>query len=190
MAPELSDEMLMMRVGRGDVFAYTALVERHVDRVYRTAYRMLHDPSEAEDVAQESFARLWQQAPQWQARGAGVPAWLGRVCTNLCLDALRSRGRWSCEEPPDAPDPALPADRLIEQGECQTLLETCLESLSGKHRSAIVLTYYEGYSNRLSAEIMGMDIKAFESLLHRARRRLGDLLSLGGVIPRDVELLA
>jgi len=190
MAPEVSDEELVARVGRGDVFAYTALVQRHVASVYRTAYRMLHDKYEAEDVAQESFARLWQNAPRWRGAGAGVPAWLGRVCTNLCLDRLRKKGRWSSEELVEIADPAIPADRLIEQSQCQEILDDCLEALPGNHRAAIVLTYYEGFPNKVAAEAMEMDLKAFESLLHRARRKLGTLLSNGGFAPHDLGLLA
>jgi RNA polymerase sigma-70 factor (ECF subfamily) len=190
MTPEAPDEELMVRVGGGDVFAYTLLVERHLPAVYRGACRMLHDKHEAEDVAQESFTRLWRNAPRWQSSGAGLPAWLNRVAMNLCLDCLRRKGRWTTDELPDLPDPAIAADRLIEQDEVHEVLELCLESLSGNHRAAIVLTYYEGYSNRAAAEFLNMDLKAFESLLHRARRKLGLLLSMGGVAPHDLELFA
>lgn len=190
MALDASDEDLMARVAQGDVFAYTAIVQRHVPAVYRAAQRMLHDRYEAEDVAQESFARLWQSAPQWKASGGGLPAWLRRVCTNLCLDRLRLRGRWSGDEPPEMVDPAIPADRLIEQGQVEDVIEASLRALSGNHRAAIVLTYYEGYPNKAAAEALQMDIKAFESLLHRARQKLGSMLSLEGVAPGDLELLA
>lgn len=190
MALDASDDDLMARVAQGDVFAYTAVVQRHIPAVYRAAYRMLQDRYEAEDVAQESFARLWQSAPQWRPAGGGVPAWLRRVSTNLCLDRLRVRSRWSADEPPEIVDPAIPADRLIEQGQVEDVIETCLQALAGNHRAAIVLTYYEGYPNKAAAEALQMDIKAFESLLHRARQKLGTMLSLGGVALGDLELLA
>lgn len=190
MAPEVSDDELMARVGRGDVFAYTAIVHRHLTGVYQAAYRLLHDRHEAEDVAQESFARLWQHAPTWQGKGAGVPAWLRRVCTNLSLDRLRKRGRWASDDVPEIADPAPSADRLIDQGRCQEIIESSLAALSGHHRAAIVLTYYEECPNKVAAELMGLDLKAFESLLHRARRKLGALLANGGVAAQDLELLA
>ncbi len=192
--PELPNEGLMARIARGDVFAYTTLGQRHLPLGYRTAYRMLHDGHEAEDVAQESFARLWQNAPRWDdknnGQGGGVAAWLRRVCANLCYDRLRQRGRWSQDEVPEIADPAASADRLAGQAEIAELIETCLAALSDAHRAAIVLTYYEEYSNRMAAEILQLDIKAFESLLHRARRRLAVLLAEGGVMPRDLELFA
>lgn len=201
MTPELPDEELMARIARGDVFAYTTLVQRHLPLVYRAAYRMLHDPAEAEDVAQESFARLWQNAPRWKkdgcsgdggsnGGGGGIVAWLRRVCANLCYDRLRQRGRWSPDEVPEMADPAASAERLAGQAELTELIEVCLCALSDAHRAAIALTYYEEYSNRMAAEILQLDIKAFESLLHRARRRLAVLLAQGGVLPQDLELFA
>ncbi|MFC4254396.1 sigma-70 family RNA polymerase sigma factor [Altererythrobacter xixiisoli] len=190
MTPELPDDELMARIARGDVFAYTALVQRHLPRVYRTAHRMLHDPSEAEDVAQDSFARLWQNAPRWNGGGAGVAAWLRRVCANLCFDRLRQRGRWSSDEAPDLADPAAGADRTAAQAEIADMIEVGLRALSDAHRAAIVLTYYEEYSNRMAAEILQLDIKAFESLLFRARKKLAVLLTQGGVLAQDLELFA
>jgi len=180
----------MGRVASGDVFAYTAIVKRHSAAVFRAGYRMLHDREEAEDVTQESFARLWQNAPRWSGVGGGLPAWLHRVCINLCLDRLRKRGRIAPGEVPDIADPAISAERLIERGQVQERLESCLATLSGTHRAAIVLTYYEEHPNRIAAEIMDMDLKAFESLLYRARQRLGALLADGGVVSLDLELLA
>jgi len=180
----------MGRVAGGDVFAYTAIVKRHSAAVFRAGYRMLHDREEAEDVAQESFARLWQNAARWCGTGGGVPAWLHRVCLNLCFDRLRKRGRIAPGDVPDLADPAISAERVIERGQVQERLESCMAALSDTHRAAVVLTYYEEHPNRIAAEIMGMDIKAFESLLYRARQRLGALLAEGGVVPRDLELLA
>lgn len=190
MGSDFTDTELMDRIAQGDVFAYTALVQRHLPVLYRLGYRMLHDRHEAEDVAQESFARLWQSAPGWQSRGGGVGGWLKRVCTNLCLDRLRKRARWAGDEMPELADPAIPADRLVEQGQVEHVLEACLQALSGNHRAAIVLTYWEGYPNKEAAQLLQMDVKAFESLLFRARARLGALLAEGGVVGADVELFA
>lgn len=190
MRPAQTDDVLMARVGQGDVFAYTALVQRHLPALYRLGCRMLHDRHEAEDVAQESFARLWQSAPRWQSAGAGLAGWLRRVCTNLCLDRLRKRARWVPDDMPDLADPAIPADRLLEQGQVEDVLEDCLRALSGNHRAAIVLTYYEGMANRAAAEMLQLELKAFESLLHRARVRLATLLARGGIAAPDVELFA
>jgi len=189
-SPDQDDDALMTRAGAGDVFAYTALVQRHSAAVYRASYRMLGDRHEAEDVAQESFARLWQGAPGWQRSGGGVPAWLQRVAMNMCLDRLRRRGRIVTGDLPEVPDQAISAERLIQQGQVQHVLEASLQALSGTHRAAIVLTYYEGHPNKVAARILDLDLKAFESLLYRARQRLAAGLTARGVVARDAELLA
>lgn len=180
----------MHRIAGGDVFAFAELVRRHTPSVYRASYRMLYDRQEAEDVTQECFARLWQNAPRWCETGNGVPAWLHRVTVNLCFDRRRKAVCTTSDELPEFCDPSPSADRLIEQSQVQYILEECLDALSDTHRASIVLTYYEGHTNKVAADILQMDIKAFESLLFRARKRLSVLLAQGGVRAPDVELLA
>lgn len=185
-----SDAFLMAAVGRGDAQAYSRLVERHLAGVYRLCYRLTGDRQEAEDLAQESFARLWQSAPNWRSYGGGVPAWLHRVARNLCFDRLRAPREIATDTWPEIEDRSPDAVRRIETGQLQDVLEACLHRLSPAHRSALVLSYYEGHSNALAAQIMDMNIKAFESLLLRARRRMSAELILAGVQRADVELLS
>lgn len=184
------DGALMRATARGDVQGYSRLVERHLPSVYRLCYRLTGDRHDAEDLAQESFARLWQSAPNWRSVGGGVPAWLHRVARNLCLDRLRaSREVTSCHLP-DLQDGSPDAARQIESGQLQQRLEACLHRLSPAHRCALQLSYYEGHSNALAAQIMDMNLKAFESLLLRARRRMSAELSLVGIHVGDLELLS
>jgi RNA polymerase sigma factor (sigma-70 family) len=86
-----SDDALMAQVAMRDASALRVLADRHAALPWRIAYRMLADPSEAEDVAQEALLRLWQTGANWKSGGSGVAAWLTRVATNLCLDRLRRR---------------------------------------------------------------------------------------------------
>ncbi|WP_162225053.1 sigma-70 family RNA polymerase sigma factor [Erythrobacter sp. SG61-1L] len=190
MVAETPDAELIVLAGRGDVCAFGQLVDRHVAAAYRSAFRILHDRFEAEDVTQETFARLWRRAPRWAHVGAGVGGWVHRVCVNLCIDRVRQNGRWRTEEITEFVDPALPADRRIEHDQIKAALDSCLQALPCRYRTAIVLTYFEGYSNRVAAELLDMDIKAFESLLHRARRKLGSSLFTEGVVSHDLDVFA
>jgi RNA polymerase sigma-70 factor (ECF subfamily) len=89
----VADEELMLRVARGDRDACRLLVERHLRRVVAFAARVLASPSEAEDVAQEAFARVWTGAASWRPGVARFTTWLHRVVLNLCLDRpARGRG--------------------------------------------------------------------------------------------------
>jgi RNA polymerase sigma factor (sigma-70 family) len=171
-ALQATDDALMVRVIARDRDAFRLLVERHGDRPYRLAWRMLNDAIEAEDVAQESLLRLWSYAEKWKGGQAGVAAWLARVATNLCLDRLRRKRFQSDEEPPERADDALLADGMIASDQERTRTIAAIQALPAGQRAAILLTYYEDHSNQMAADAMDMKIKAFESLLHRARAAL------------------
>ena len=172
----VSDDALMRRVGAGDAGAFQRLVEAHAKRPHRIAWRMLGDAGEAEDVAQEALLRLWKDAPRWQSQGAGVSAWLARVATNLCLDRLRRRARLSDEDVPERADPAPLADDCLVEDEDRARVRAAMDALPERQRAAVVLTYYEELSNADAAAVLEMNIKAFESLLLRARRALRERL--------------
>lgn len=177
--PAAEDDVLMARVALRDAEAFRALVSAHAAKAHRIGWRMLGDAAEAEDVAQEAMLRLWEQAGRWQAGGAGVSAWLNRVATNLCLDRLRRRRFASDEEVPERTDEAPLADVQLDAERMRQRTIAAIGALPDRQRAASVLTYYEDCSNMAAAEALEMNIKAFESLLLRARQALkaalGDL---------------
>lgn len=176
------DDAAMARVAARDGAAFRALIAAHQQRVFRIAWRMLGDASEAEDVAQEALLRLWSHAHEWRPGGAGVGAWLARVATNLCLDRLRKR-RFASDEPvPERADPAPLADAKMDEETMRTQTMAAIQALPDRQRAAIILTYYEDQSNADAAATLGLNIKAFESLLLRARRALRDLLTERGLV--------
>ncbi|MEJ5978092.1 RNA polymerase sigma factor [Novosphingobium sp. PS1R-30] len=184
-----ADAALMARVGRGDVQAFTVIVERYTPQLYRVCRRMLNGGGEAEDIVQEAFAKLWQTAPQWRAQGGGLPAWLHRVAVNRCLDRLRQFRVITTDTMPDVADEAPGPERALAMQRLSETVENALASLPGRHRAAIVLCYFEGLSNILAAQVLELNLKAMESLLFRARRSLRELLEARGVRSDDLELL-
>lgn len=146
---------------------------------------MLGDAAEAEDVAQECLARLWQHAGRWKPGGPGVAAWVSRVAINLALDRLRRRRPVSDEPLPERADDAALADALIDEERRRRLVVGCVLALGDRQRAAIVLTYYEGLPNIMAAQALAMNIKAFESLLHRARLTLRASLTRAGLLAID-----
>lgn len=181
-----SDPALMRAVGRGDVKAFAVLVDRHTPALYRVAMRMLADSHEAEDVVQDCFARLWQHAPGWAPSGAGLVGWLHRVAMNLCFDRKRRFRVVTAPELPEQADDSPLADRVIEAGQAQRAVAAALDDLPERYRAALVLCYYEGFTNALAAEVLELNIKAMESLLFRARKRMRELLEDRDVGPADV----
>jgi RNA polymerase sigma-70 factor (ECF subfamily) len=167
------DAELVRRVGAGDSGAAITLVRRHYGRMMNLARRMLGDASEAEDVAQEVFARVWRSASAWREGEAKFETWMHRVATNLCLDRLRRR-RETLD--PDAGafeiDPAIGAHDAMEAQETAALVRDALATLPERQRTAIVLCHFQGLSNIDAAQAMEISVEACESLLARARRAL------------------
>jgi RNA polymerase sigma factor (sigma-70 family) len=180
-AAALADEALMGRIGEGCAESFAVMVERHSPALWRVALRMLGDRHDAEDVVQECFTRLWQQAPRWTSFGAGPVGWLHRTAVNLCFDRHRRlRLVTAVDELPEQEDESPLADSLIEASDTRRAVSCALAGLPERYRAALVLCYYEGLSNAAAAEALELNVKAMESLLFRARRRMRDLLGASG----------
>ncbi len=171
-----TDEDLVRRIGAGDEAAMQAFVARKLPRILALARRMLGDAAEAEDVAQETFIRVWSHAAGWRARRARFDTWLHRVALNLCYDRLRRRREWTGGD--DLPDIAEDdrAEEARRHEDAGARVERALTSIAPRQREAIVLTYYQAMSNAEAAEVMNVSIEALESLLSRGRRALQAML--------------
>jgi len=171
------DEDLVRRVGAGDRRAAAEIVRRHLPRMVGLARRMLGDASEAEDVAQEVFLRVWKHAAAWKPGAAKFETWMHRVAMNLCLDRLRRVGRNAGDVPPDTVDGRASATRALDERQRRERVRDALQKLPERQRAALVLCYYQDRTNIEAAEILGVSVDALESLLSRARRTLKSALA-------------
>lgn len=171
-----SDEDLMARAGQGDRLAYARLVERHLGRVHAVARRFLSNATEAEDVAQEAFLRVWTQAPKWRPEGAKFTTWLYRIAVNLCIDRKRKVVPLPLEAAGDPADGKPDGFDAVHGGEVRGAVAAALAALPETQRAAVLLTYYEGLGNVEAASVLNTTVGAVESLLVRARRALKDRL--------------
>ena len=166
------DEDLVRRVGQGDPAAIQAMVARKLPRMLALARRMLGDPIEAEDVAQDALLRAWKQAPRWTPGKARFDTWLHRVALNLCYDRLRRRREIATDSPPDRPDESPAPDRGLLAADVGARVDAALSCLPGRQREAIVLCHYQELTNIEAAALMEISVEALESLLSRGRRAL------------------
>lgn len=176
------DEELLRRVAVGDPAAIQAMVARKLPRLLSLATRMLGDPVEAEDVAQEAMLRVWKQAPKWRPGQARFDTWLHRVGLNLCYDRLRRKRETPIDRIPEMVDDSPAPDRGLLAAETGARVQSVLLKLPERQREAIVLCHYQELGNIEAAHLMGVSVEALESLLSRARRSLR--LSLADMAPR------
>lgn len=170
------DADVLARLAHGDEDALGDLMERHLGAIKNLAWHMLGDEMAAEDIAQEVFIKAWKQALNWQTGHAKFSTWLYRVAKNACLDRLRKKREIYSDEVPEMVDEAPLASEALMHAEDehsrQTHVQAAIALLPERQRLAITLCHYQELSQKQAAEIMEIGVRAYESLLARARRSL------------------
>lgn len=172
----ISDETLVLRVANGDRTAFGMLVDRHALRYRALALRYLGDVALAEDLVQEAFVKLWTHARRFNADKARFTTWFHRVVVNRCLDEKRRKKPEALPEEYDQPDESPSVEHALMETDGNTSLKRALDALSDRQRLAVTLSYFDELSNVEAAEAMEMNLKAYESLLVRARAKLREAL--------------
>lgn len=175
-AEVLDNEYLLERVRDGDAEAYRVLVERHIDRAYGLALRILNNPADAEDVVQDAFVNAWLHRANWQAGRAKFSTWLYRVIMNRCIDFKRSPKGSCIDDVPEPMDKADDAVTTIHRQQVYDRLGAAVNRLPEQQKMAILLSYHEDMSNAEIAEVMATTVSSVESLLKRGRQRLREIM--------------
>jgi RNA polymerase sigma-70 factor (ECF subfamily) len=172
------DRALVERCQAGDSAAFGNLYARYYERLLRFCLRRLNDRHEAEDAAQEAFARAWKALPNFAGERRFYP-WLTVIAGNICTDMLRRRSR---STPTD--DVELGAHQPIGGGAMDTseelvlaavdgeLVNRALGRLSTRHRHVLAMREGSGWSYQQIADHEGVEIGTIETLLWRARQAL------------------
>jgi RNA polymerase sigma-70 factor (ECF subfamily) len=157
------------RARSGDTEAFRKLVERHGDRAYGLALRMLGSAAEAEEAAQDAFLRAWRALPGFRGEST-FSTWLHRIVVRRALDRQAVLKTRRAREAPldEAVERDLAAPGALDPG-LQRTLDRLLLDLSDVQRAAVMLYYYEDRSVDEVARMLGLPEGTVKTHLHRAR---------------------
>ena len=170
------DLALLEGVGRGEQAAVRRLLDARLPRILALARRLLADPDEAQDVAQETFLRAWKQAPSWRPGQARFDTWLHRVALNLCYDRLRRRREIVTDTPPEQADTGPAPDARLLHADLSRRVDAALAALPARQREAIVLTQLIGLAYADAADVAGCPVGTIRSRVARGRDAIAEAL--------------
>lgn len=177
---QLDEDECITRAQRGDVAAFSELVARFQDRIYRFLVRLTGSPDDALDLTQETFLRALQSVANWQA-DAQFTTWLFRIARNQALDLLRRAQRVAFVELDETLSEQVPADTPTPEAALQArqrieALEGALQRLSVEHREILLLRDIEDMAYEDIAEVLGISLGTVKSRIARARAGLLQLM--------------
>ncbi|HET8760592.1 MAG TPA: sigma-70 family RNA polymerase sigma factor [Nitrospiria bacterium] len=174
---ELDDESLLRRIQEGDHGAFASLVHRHAKRFHAVAYRIVHDRDDAEDLVQAAFLKLWERPDLWdQRKQTKFTTWFYTVVTNLGLDHAKRKRPIPLSDEIELPDGGPNQDDLLDGKQRRAAVDRLVRQLPERQQLALNLCFYEDLSNQEAADIMGINLKALQSLIMRAKTTLKERL--------------
>ena len=184
------DVRLMLQVREGNAGAFEMLVEKHQTRLVSLLKQMVGNRSQAEDLAQEVFLRVYRARERY-VPAAKFTTWLYTITQNVASNSLRKSSRRKEVNLTNSPSGAVPTrpldslakdrsslmpTRLAAQKEMGQIIEDAIQALGERQRMAMLLSKYEGMSYQEIATTMELTTQAVKSLLSRARANLRELL--------------
>jgi RNA polymerase sigma-70 factor, ECF subfamily len=172
--PSEADQLIITSVLAGNRDAFSALIHRYSDPLYRHALGMTGSPDVAEDILQQSFIKAYNHLAEVRGR---FDAWLFRIVANGCKDWLKNirRTHVSYDED-DQPSAYATPDEDLDRSELRDDLDRALLSLAPSLREAFVMKHVEGRSYEEMADLLGTTVGALKMRVHRAREALQALL--------------
>ncbi len=180
-ASQPSERELLQRAQSGDHRAFASIVQAYQRPVYNLCYRMLGDPAEAEDATQETFIRAYTHLDRYDPNRKFIN-WVFTIASNHCVDRLRKRKMvWTSYEDNPYVERMPTADNanphiMAEQRERADEIQRWIDQLPPDYRTPIVLLYWYNYSYEEIADIMNLSVPAVKSRLHRARKRIAEMV--------------
>jgi RNA polymerase sigma-70 factor (ECF subfamily) len=191
-----TDDELIARARAKDFAAFEELLVRYEDKVFRLAFRILRNETDAKEILQETFVSIWRKLDTFKG-DSQFGSWVYRIATNAALMRLRSHRRHpevSTEELPigylDNYGTPMPAgenwskrpDDELQSSELRAHIQSAVDALPDIYRTVFVIRDVEGLSTEETAEVLGISVPTVKTRLHRARIALRD--AIGGYFDR------
>lgn len=186
----VSDWELIELFKKGKEEAFEEIVRRYQKKVYNTTYRIMGNPEDASDLAQEAFIRIYRSLRNFQGKSS-FSTWLFTVTTNVCRDELRKRQRrlkvQSLSEPlefedgnveREIADESMAPEVISLHRELTDEIQAVIETLPDEQKEAIVLRELQGFSYEEIAEITGVSLGTVKSRISRGRQNMKKELSV------------
>lgn len=190
-APVDPDGLLRL-VARGDERAFTALYDLMSARVYGLAKRVVRDPAQAEEVAQEALVEIWRTASRFDPAKGSATSWMLTITHRRSVDRVRSaQAGADRERRVAAASVDTPYDDVVEEVTAsleQQQVRRCMKGLTELQREAITLAYYSGYTYREVAEKLDAALPTIKTRMRDGLIRLRDCL--GVEIPAAISTAA
>jgi RNA polymerase sigma-70 factor, ECF subfamily len=177
--PPQDIEQLIARVALGDRVAFSSLYAATSAKLFGICLRVLKDRTDAEDVLQETYIKIWNNAGRYQVSGYSPITWLVAIARNQSIDRLRARKPDTAEldvAEEIADEAATPEQNVVAGGEALRL-QTCLDKLSPGRAEAVKAAYIEGYSYQELADRLQQPLNTVRTWLRRSLISLKDCLS-------------
>jgi RNA polymerase sigma-70 factor (ECF subfamily) len=178
--PDLGD--LLRRVARGDEAAFATLYDVVSARIYGLIRRVLRDPAQAEEVAQEALVEIWRTASRYQPDKGSATSWMFMIAHRRAVDRVRSE-QASADRVRRVATEEVPYDEVAEEvsGRLERQqVRRCLKGLTELQREAITLAYYRGYTYREVADLLDTGLSTVKTRMRDGLIRLRDCLGVTG----------
>jgi len=155
--------------------AFTLLLPRYRDKVFRLSFSMLRDRTWAEDATQDTLLRVWRALPGFAGQSA-LSTWIYAIAKNSCLSELRKKRPLVSIDNDDEYDAEVAGLAVTDSDDSATVsVGQLLDQLPERYRQAVTLFYMEDKSYEQTAASLGLPLGTVKALLHRARKRLVEL---------------
>lgn len=171
---------LLARVARGDHAAFEALYEQLAGPVYGVARKVLRDPAQSEEVAQEVMLDVWRSASRFDAARGSAVAWVMTIAHRRAVDRVRAEDASVARERKLAPGPASGEDvaQLVEMALDRQRVRRCMGSLTTLQAEAVTLAYYGGYTYSEVAGLLGVALGTVKTRIRDGLIRMRDCMEV------------